>query len=688
MSETFVYRTPTTPAGPGWFVELDNRIRLGDIDGIGQEAELGAVAETHIVIEDPGADAGHSSDAILGLKQFDWIEDEAPPGKRRIWTGYIGDRSYRRGDGDHGSLIQGPSRVIDATLADINSFLSFRVLGTDETSAFDRPAETDVERVLALLEVDFLSTTLFDGLVATASPVAMDENDYTDSTPADVLNDCAQQSGKNFFVFYDEAGDFTPSPGDFALFYGSNDDMAYLSDLKVSNVLGDVDFGTLPPTAAGLTATAGDSYVSLSWSDLRAAGSLEMTGPTWAPLKDAELTIDPSRVLSQVKVNYSGGSEVVTNLATSYEFGFRAAVYSAPTVKTAAMAIARANRYLTDLATEDRRLTVTLKLPAASVNDWRAGQAAQVKFSHLPGFADDFVWVRSLTRTVTQNELTPAFYDVRHECTPMTPPPGTPIGAFASWDSGSGGGIPILPAETTPGQVLLLFVACVGASASTSLGAARCFDDPDLGLPPVGPHADQGLWTQLDTAQTSALGQNILGAGAGFARSVTVLWRYVQPGETTTHPVAVSAPVSPGGAAAWLYQLPTPTPPTVGGTYATPVGSPPNVPADYSLPTVSGNAAGIIAWEFADTGDEAAYLVEVTGDTVTSSQSNNDPDNAVIGTGWAAPWVWIGQSATGGVLAVNMDTIPAYNNLAACGVSVGLPPDVVLVTIPYPANQV
>ena len=53
---------------------------------------------------------------------------DCPLGRRLIWTGYVGPRTYRRGDGTRPSLITEAARWIDVNLQDINAFLSFRLL--------------------------------------------------------------------------------------------------------------------------------------------------------------------------------------------------------------------------------------------------------------------------------------------------------------------------------------------------------------------------------------------------------------------------------------------------------------------------------------------------------------------------------------------------------------------------------
>ena len=391
MSMTFIYRSPTTPAGPGFVVDLGNQFaRLGSISGFIMEAELGSVGISSLAGDDPTGTAGHDSDAIVGLKQFTVNELAAPNNNRRIFEGYIGDRRYYRGTSSQSpSLITGAARIIDMTLVDINSFLSFRIFPPSgvnlDDDTFNRPAETDVARVTALLSVGFLSTTLFDnGNVSTSNPTDMDAVDYTGQRPADVLNDCAQQSGKNFFVYYDEVAN------QFSLFYDFNSSTAYPAydtSLKISNVLADCNFTSQAPT-----------------------------GPIWPANVDAVLTRDPSRVVAGVLIQNGSNSVYVNQLTTSYTYGYRDAVGDSQNLKTVTQATTRAQRYLSENSTEDDRLTFTVRFPAANVNDWKEGQWAPVKFSHLPGY-EDYVNVRCLTRTVSQDMETSDWYNVKYECT-------------------------------------------------------------------------------------------------------------------------------------------------------------------------------------------------------------------------------------------------------------------------------
>jgi hypothetical protein len=169
MGLVVAYSSPATPGVASWIEDLSGAVRLGTIDGLVDEAELGAVGISSILFDDPLGTLGHAGNTIVGLKQLHIDETACAPGDQRLWTGYIADRRFRRGTD---SLITGVARKIDTTITDVNGFLSFRIfapVAMDATSSFNRPAETDVVRVAALLtDVDFLSTrSIDDGLVST-----------------------------------------------------------------------------------------------------------------------------------------------------------------------------------------------------------------------------------------------------------------------------------------------------------------------------------------------------------------------------------------------------------------------------------------------------------------------------------------------------------------------------------------
>ena len=390
MTIQAIYSSPTTPSGPGWSVDVASDIRLGSIDGISTEAELGATGEGNNVVDDPDGTAGHLSDGFVGLKQWALVETACPAGNQRMWTGYTADRTYLRGttepSGTPSSLITTVARKIDISLVDLNWFLSFRVFAPtadDPTSDFVRPAETDLERVQALLTtVDFLSTTLFDiGYIPTTGGVAMDANDYTGMRPIDVLNDCAQVSGRNFFVVYDETG------GQYVLWYDNwktdgASTLAFDSPLQLSNVLSEVDdTTTFAATAKG--------------------------------------KLDPSRLISGIRGTGTGVTGYQTNPTTANTYAWRDGAPLNPSVKTQAKLDALLLRYLSDNSTEDNRISSTVRLPAAYVTGIKAGQRIQVHFTHCPGVQAGFTWCRILQMTIRQDQQTDAYYWLDLELSPI-----------------------------------------------------------------------------------------------------------------------------------------------------------------------------------------------------------------------------------------------------------------------------
>jgi len=211
--------------------------------------------------------------------------------------------------------------------------LSFRVFAPvngsnsnayNASNSFIRPAETDLQRVTALLAVPFLTSVHDTGFIDTTGGVDMDAVDYTGQHAADVLNDCAQASGRNFFIRYDETA------GEFSLHYHKPEEPIDDSPLRISNVLSDVD---------GVT--------------------------TFAPEPDAELVRDPSRVSAAVYLPFNGSNSPAyqTRIQTEYDYGWRDSSAPSSNVKTIAKANVRAARYLTTTSTEDDRITCTVSLP-------------------------------------------------------------------------------------------------------------------------------------------------------------------------------------------------------------------------------------------------------------------------------------------------------------------------------------
>lgn len=349
-------------------------------------AEEGAVAQSQIVVDDTGSTLNYK-----GLRRLYAYETAAQAHNQMVFNGYLQERTIGRqpAEGqDQDEAITALDRRWNLTVADTNSLMSRRLItGPDG----DRPAETDIARIQWLLDSNdaYLSNpqdtwTNPSPYIDTAGPIDMDAADLRGQTAFDVLNDCAQRSGKLWFAQYYEANDTVPptNNGSIALHYYPTGSTYYSSTLKLSNVTGDADNIT-----------------------------------TFYVLPDALLSRDPSRAYSGVYLTYDGGSTYQQSTQAENLFQRRDAAVSNPNIKTAAKATALATRYLFETRSEDDRITCRFVVAKQYVNDLREGQRLQVKFSHLPGYTA-YSYVRCLRRTVTQ--LNDDFYEIAVELSPQS----------------------------------------------------------------------------------------------------------------------------------------------------------------------------------------------------------------------------------------------------------------------------
>lgn len=287
---------------------------------------------------------------------------------------------------------------------------------------------------------------------------------------------------------------------------------------------------------------------------------------------------------------------------------------------------------------------------------------------------------------------TQAYYDVTLELAPIGP--GQPSGAFNRNVYGVKPSMPILPTPTTPGNVLLMAMMS-GAATGRHVAYFSMEDNPnyppeDGGSYPIPPFPDQAGWTVLGTDWTDVASMNIMGPGDGvFGNNPPGLrvgwaWRYVQPGEVTDHPVAVSTDEAHNGVAAYLWELSSSAVPSWIGSFGQIHKS--GTTSHWDFGSQTGNIYGLVGFEQADYGSGPVAVTPDSG--VTTIQSNDNYNNpACSGTGWP-PYVYIGQMPTGGTLGVTFQAIAAYTSLNACGAMISLPAGVTLSTIPYPSNQV
>lgn len=365
MSMSFVYYNPTTPAGPGWSEDLGTEaVRLGSIaPGFVQSANLGEVGICNIVIDDPDGTVGHDGDAILGLKQMAVYEGAHPLGYY-----FVGARHYHRGDD---SLRTGAARKIDVTLIDANYLLTRRIItGSDG----NRPAETVNARIAWLMGSNYLDF-LSDGGLIGSSTKSLEKTDFRGQTPNDVIGAMAVELQWNYWVYYDEA------VSDFCLaFFDDDGSTTYACALALSNVLSDLSSTTLAASV--------------------------------------ELTRDPERCYAGVYLPYDGGAIYEYDYDISYKYGFRDGTAPNTSVKTAAKATAIALKFLEQSATEDDRLSATVRVPATDAYHFKAGMAIQVRATHLPGY-EAARWCRMTRVTIGQDEMTDAQYTVSLELVPI-----------------------------------------------------------------------------------------------------------------------------------------------------------------------------------------------------------------------------------------------------------------------------
>ena len=352
-------------------VDISERIRANTIS-VRTNAEEGSVAISSVVVDDPVGNINIPG-LYYGLNGY---ETEAPAGLQSFYHSIITDRTVSRGDSSK-SYRTAAAREWTLQTADQNTLLSRRVLlGADA----NRPAETDVQRVLYLMTTPEMLAVDATDYINTAGPVAMDACDYRGQMALAALDDCAQASGKNYWVMLREDIGYAA----YGLWYDFPESTAYASAITISNVAADV------------------------------------SASCFAAAFDTTLTRDPSRVYSGVYMPYDGGSVYVNSASTQSNFQGRDTTAPSVNVKTAAKANARAIRYLADIATEEDRIATSIIVPNAQVNALKEGHLVYARFSHLPGY-ETSTGCRVLNRTVVQ--VSEEFYRIEVELSPVDVPP-------------------------------------------------------------------------------------------------------------------------------------------------------------------------------------------------------------------------------------------------------------------------
>ena len=408
-------------------------IRLGQVTGLISEAELGVAGICGIPIDDPDGTL-----TIRGWATFTVDESDCPVGQQRLFTGFLVDRKYRRGTND--SLVTGAARVIDASLVDINTITSFRLFPQSDSTA-NRPSETDVARLTWLLGTSYLVPTVHDnGLVNSSGPVTLDAADYRGQSASSLLTDCANASGKNYFVYWDETA------SNVGLFYDFDYGTAFTCTLSLSNVLSDIN------------------------------------GTTCFSYHSDDLDRDPSRVYSGVQVPYSGtGSPVYrTRAATVTKFGVSRDT-TAPNVniKTAGAANAIGDRYLNSIDTENDTVTCTVQLPSSKVGLMRAGMRILFRSSYMPDL-DAFTYLRILRTEVKQDEETDQLYNVVLELAPPAPSVSLACSYVAPIGPSTNSSLDVFGARMAPSRGYVVASMLYPSTATIEIGASTGGTQPLL----------------------------------------------------------------------------------------------------------------------------------------------------------------------------------------------------------------
>jgi hypothetical protein len=308
---------------------------------VGQACSAADAFVGALPFDDPGGTL-----TIKGWRKWRVVETTASP--TLLASGRIRTKTVKRGDSERSSLRLGADRWWDCDAYDNNTLVGSRLIRGTEAN---RPAETAGERLAWLLDSPF--TVLHDEGHVTYPSDPLDPADYTLQTAADVIADCAQPGGYNFFAMQTDTTDATDTP---ELFFMLPTDSDWASSVSISDDPADYD---------GVT--------------------------VFAPSYDAELGIGDELIASGVAVPYDGGDSsayvYVSDDAIGDEFAYVNKTAPMANVKTAAKALVIAERHLDLSRTESEKITCTIHVPAALANAVRPWHRVPYKSTWMPGFA-------------------------------------------------------------------------------------------------------------------------------------------------------------------------------------------------------------------------------------------------------------------------------------------------------------
>lgn len=370
----------------GTLLDISGRCQKWKVD-IGEKAEEGAADVSTVVIEDPDGDLELYGHRVFAIEETEAID----PDNRFIAVGYLGMERQRRG-----TFRTGASRIHVVEVSDPNTIFERRTMTGGDN---DRPDETDVERIQWLVDTNEAEAIDDTRYLSTADPEDMDEADYNLQQASAVYSDCANQTGKNWYLtYFGDVGVTAETPwGSLSLWYGDPASDDYLSSATLTNIEAEVDIDN------------GNFYIGVEDGN--------------------ELIVDPMRIYSKVIVPYAKGYVSASNDETRDTYGRRDKVMPAENVKRAATATRRAKRYVRDLKTPEHRATVKTVVPRRFVNLIRPGMGVPVKVSHWSGYQDEYLTMRVMSRRVVEISDDPqASFELTLELSRSVPgPPAPPL---------------------------------------------------------------------------------------------------------------------------------------------------------------------------------------------------------------------------------------------------------------------
>lgn len=403
---------------PEW--DYSDWVEWGDCE-FGTRAHNGEATQGQLRIRDERGETGNELNLPGGLTYRGMsahnvmtLTEDASGSEKHLWRGWVIPKDYTRG-----AQKADRAREISVSVEDMNTELRGIIVGRD--APWSRPAETDVQRVTALLG-DYLngdpraSTVIGDAYVDSGNTVTLDAKDYEDATIEDVLLDCATPAEKKFWVILNDDGSMD-------LFYDVITSSAYSSTLEIRQT-GDI------------TETDGETTFGPVWD----------VGP--ASREDGQ------GLLSGVKVKGPPGvSGYASHALTVDSYNHYEEVVHDQFVETDAQAAAKAAGILSVRRFEERTYSCSIYVPADRVHLIKAGMNITIQAKAIPD-ADDQV----VTRRIGQLKLrlvNPDLYKVslqldrpmrenaRGTGTPVGPKPPKPstpgsVTVYEQWDWNSG----------------------------------------------------------------------------------------------------------------------------------------------------------------------------------------------------------------------------------------------------------